>query len=680
MVINHLLSKGLWPRTNSFYMPGFAAPSVVANATLAVGGFRARAARRESTAHVESGAPTRRLRAVPVPPPFSETVTRQFSLWPFGTRILKLYLLLDPSINEPAVMQKVLRAMREEFFRSEARSQTNALRSALLAGHFAIREWNQRQLAHERVTASVACAVTRGSTAYVVLAGEAAALSWDGDLLHSHRATSRVPRPLGGEVPPRVSFWSAPLAEGDRLVLTCGGGWSEDSLISVRALLREGGGEASADLPDVLAGPDGPARVLLAQGTGTAARGVADHPAVGSREPLRSRRHVGRFQKSTTLPGRMALKPMVAGPLGLGAMLLLIAALTLPRALQPGHLAAAVEAEQLLERASQARDPAEGRRLAAAGHERALQAHEGAPVENQALLERAERSLRDADRAYTVPPSVVVHLGDAGPRMADLVATADSLLMLDSQQGVVRGFDASGRDQPFGSGRVVLRAGETVSGGRLDTPVALAGDANGAIAVVDRSRALWIGPTPERVSRRSLSGAGQWKSLESIGLQGGQLLTLDAASRLLAVYPPSGGGPTMIGAATAPSVPFERAIEVVATDADLFVRTAEGAIHRMDHTGHAREFRVSPPDGPLGAVTGLATDRRGGLYLAEAGTGRIVHTTAEGRFIRQLRPTERAGQSPLRALQTSPRGDRLFYADSSAVLSVALPAELPTPL
>src|SRR5205809_6529868 len=145
-------------------------------------------------------------------------IPRQFSVWPFGMRNLRLLLLLDPSRIDAELLAALLRAMQYTCFRSETGSHTNAVRAAVLAAHYVLQHHNHDALPHAQVTAGVAVAIRRGSVAYVALAGDAAALAWRSGRLSGQRTANRSGRPLGLDAEPRITLWSTPLRAGDRLI------------------------------------------------------------------------------------------------------------------------------------------------------------------------------------------------------------------------------------------------------------------------------------------------------------------------------------------------------------------------------------------------------------------------------------------------------------------------------
>jgi hypothetical protein len=121
---------------------------------------------------------------------------------------------------------------------------------------------------------------------------------------------------------------------------------------------------------------------------------------------------------------------------------------------------------------------------------------------------------------------------------------------------------------------------------------------------------------------------------------------------------------------------FEHAAEVLVSR-DVYLRMANGTVRRFNRQGRDLSFAVEPPDGRAVTASALASDRTGGVYLADPVHARIVHTTADGDFLRQLRDPTLAG---VRQLQTSLDGRRLYALVASGVLVFELPEEIPAPV
>src|SRR5215207_5553745 len=161
------------------------------------------------------------------PDSLTASVARHFSLWPFGTRTMRLSLLIDPARMPPSLQRGVVRAAQQAFIRSETGSLTNAVRAAVHAAHYVLQHYNYDVLPQDHATAAAAVVATRGGTAYVALAGDAAVFAWRNRALSGQRTGARSARPLGLEPEPRVTLWSAPFAHDDRLVLVCGAAWPD---------------------------------------------------------------------------------------------------------------------------------------------------------------------------------------------------------------------------------------------------------------------------------------------------------------------------------------------------------------------------------------------------------------------------------------------------------------------
>src|ERR1043165_3635756 len=116
--------------------------------------------------------------ATPAQAPFGAMVARQLSVWPFGARTARLFLLIDPSLPGQTLRAGLLRAMQQGYFASDGYSQTRAVREAALAAHYVLQHHNRDVLPLQQVNAASAVAAVRGSVGFVALAGQAAAFAW----------------------------------------------------------------------------------------------------------------------------------------------------------------------------------------------------------------------------------------------------------------------------------------------------------------------------------------------------------------------------------------------------------------------------------------------------------------------------------------------------------------------
>src|SRR3981081_3136051 len=110
--------------------------------------------------------------------PHGAVLALQLSVWPFATRTLRLFVLIDPSLPDPTPRHGLLRAMQQAYFCSDGCSQTRAVREAALAAHYVLRHHNRDVLPLHHVNAATAVAALRGNVAFVAMAGDAGAFAW----------------------------------------------------------------------------------------------------------------------------------------------------------------------------------------------------------------------------------------------------------------------------------------------------------------------------------------------------------------------------------------------------------------------------------------------------------------------------------------------------------------------
>ncbi|MBV9171814.1 MAG: hypothetical protein JOZ81_17215 [Chloroflexi bacterium] len=611
-----------------------------------------------------------RLRLIPPSPDArcSAVVARQFSLWPFGTRTLRLFLLVDPSRLEPVVMRGVLRAMQEAFFRAETGSQTGAVRAAALAAHYVLRHHNHGVLPLEQITASVAVGATRGRTAYVCLVGDAAAFALRGGVLTGQRSTTRLLRRAGLEQDPRVTLWSTPFERGDRLVLVCGapvGRSVPETVVDVVSNNRPS--EAQERLSTTLSRPGCLVRALVSE--------------AGSPVPADPRLKLVSMQRQAPLSGRKRIRRLLALALPL-AILCAAALVVLSRTAEVPSIEAGQRAQDLLAQVDGAPDIYAAHSVAANALNLASRAATTAPDTYSPLLEQVAQKLDGVDRVVPVDPAVAVRLGPGAANVVDLAAADDAIYTLDPVEATVRTFAADSLEQVPTQQTVLVSRGATVGARRLATPIAmeylpLADSREGELVVVDEGRTVVQRASDGSISTQALPSSGTWQQLGALGAgSDGALFVLDSSARRLLAYSSAGqqlaDPPRLMlnGGSALDDVGWQHVAEVASVK-DLYLRLDDGHVRRFDQTGQPLRYDVQAPDGPLTAVTAMAPDRSGGLYLADPTHARIVQTTADGGFVRQLRAAALTG---VRVLQSSPDGHRLYALVPAGVLAFDAPA------
>ena len=577
--------------------------------------------------------------ATDLPPqlPFGAVVARQLSVWPFAARTAQLFVLVDPSLPDQAVRRGLLRAMQQAYFASEGYSQTRAVREAALAAHYVLRHHNRDVLPLDQVNAATAVAALRSDVAFVALAGHAAAFAWRNQHLTGQRGILRLPRPLGLEQDPLITLWSTPLGAGERLVLVCGATWRPESGRVICEILSntESPQVAERHLSEAL-GNERPAAVLVI-GPDTDAKPVRHLRLVMPSEPVHTLQPAQvRPSKATATPWRRHVRQWLTATCGM-LVLAALAAVAFTIAREPARPAAS----------------------------------------------STEHAFMPLQRVDHVSPSTAVRLGPAAANVIDLAVGDDALYTLDVAEGSVRAFRLDALDQQPTPETMLVRTGMPfdVAGHRLAAPVAIAylsgsGSAGGVLAVVDQARSVIEIGRDRQISPRSVPSSASWQQLGALGSDAaGDLLFLDSGAGRLLEYPPLSqrvvDPPRVIVDATRVSnLRLESVAEIVGEPDTLVLRLDDGTVHRVDVEGVDLLLLASASDRPVN-VSAIASDRAGGLYLADPNNARVLHTTVDGEVLRELRDPTLAG---VRQIQTSLDGQRLYGLVASGVLVFAIPA------
>jgi hypothetical protein len=481
----------------------------------------------------------------------------------------------------------------------------------------------------QQLTAATAVAALRGDTAFVALAGDAAAFAWRDGTLTGQHGIARLPRPLGHEHDPGITLWSTPLARGDRLVLVSGAQWRQDSQLRLQQLLHEHAQTPTDTVEERIA--------ELLTGARRAGVLVVEPTGQSARPPLRlvpAKKQSGRAIRIR----RRWLSSLLA---------LVLLGVATAAALGPAEL--------------QPRSP-------------------GLEAEPQfAPLVTAETA-----PTYSVTPAMSVGLGSSGGNVVDLAVGDDALYTLDVVEASVRAFKLDARDQQPTPETLLVRTGAPIGPGqrRLAAPVAIeylsgARPEQGVLAIVDQARSVVQVGRDRAVSVRPVPSSASWRELGALGGDpDGHLFVLDSGARRLLEYPPLtqqlvDPPRILLDGVSTPNLAFDQAAQIVGEPGDqVYLRMDDGTLHRFDGQGTELPFSVQAPEGPVTTVSGVAPDRSGGLYLVDPTHARILHTTADGALLRQLRDPSLGG---VRLIQSSPDGRRLYALVASGVLVFDLP-------
>jgi hypothetical protein len=545
--------------------------------------------------------------------PFGAIVARQLSVWPFAARTARLFVLVDPPPADAALAEGLLRAMQQAYFASDGYSQTRAVTEATLAAHYVLRHHNRDVLRHEQDIAAAAVAAIRGNIVYIALAGQAAAFAWRGGQLTGQRGVPRLPRPLGLVQDPSITLWSTPLDDGDRLVLVCGATWRPNSAQVLSDVLSSADSTLSAEqqLAEGLRGPE-PASVLAVgpdtQPTKATHLRLLPRPEMAPEQP----RGASASRWLTSLLGLVLLAAVAVGAFKMSN--------------EPSGQVA-VAAPQMLQ-----------------------------------LVERIDR----------VSPQMAVRLGPSATNVVDLAVGDNALYTLDVGESAVRVFALDGVDQQPTPDTVIAAAGTPLDarGQRLGVPVAIE-YVDGALAVVDQSRSVIQIDHDRRLSLRSLPASATWLAVSALGADAsGHLLFVDSAARRVLQYPALGQGlvdapRVVLDPSIAPSIDFARLAEIVSADGVLIVRLDDGRLLRLAPDGSSAPLDISSVHGEQVLAGCIASDRNGGIYVADPANARILQVTAGGSILRELRDPALGG---VRRIESSRDGRNVYGLVASGVL------------
>lgn len=550
--------------------------------------------------------------------PFGAVVARQLSVWPFGARTARLLLLVDPSLPSRSLRDGVLRAMQQGYFASDGYSQTRAVREAALAAHYVLRHHNRDLLPLNQVNAASAVAAVRGRLAFVALAGHAAAFAWRNGELSGQRGILRLPRPLGLEQDPAITLWRTPLSDpADRLVLVCGATWPAEAEREIHSILSSTSSTAEAEqqLADVLGGARPASVLVVAPGARTHLRLLSAH------EP---ERHEALAEPPAPPPRvkHFSLHRWLAQGLGF----LLLGLLTL------------------------------------------------------ALLAISPHTVLPADRVDGLSPRMAVRFGSSAANVVDMAVGDGALYTLDVVDGAVRDFSLDEVEQQPGPETLVARAGTSLSGtGQvLSEPVAIQflPGRPGSLAIVDQSRAVVQLTEDGSLARRELASSMAWRELGALGSNpAGELLLLDSRAHQLLDYPVQDQAivdpPRVVLDETGiAGLSFERFAQVVGTAGSVVARLDDGTVHRFGAGGVHQQLLLPAVNGRSTPISAIASDRSGGVFLADPLDARVVQTSLDGTLVRQLRSPALAG---VRAIDVSLDGRRLYALVATGVLVADIP-------
>lgn len=628
-----------------------------------------------------------------------------------------LFILADAPSASPAVADLIQRI--QNAYWHVPGSATSGLRAALEAGNTWLLEHNQSAAAATR--AGVTCAVLRGSEAFIAQVGSACAY-----IAHQGRLERFPLRDVsGGGQPPlgvaraiEVRFSHAELHPGDVLLL-CDAGFAvrvpEEAIASAIVYV---GVEAALQNLSRLTGADNlTAAVVEFAATATAAEPHTEAPAATpetARPRLKAGEWAGALKQGVargasslgaaarifvqrTLPDQPATKParrrgpssierntpvMIGLAIGIPILVaLLVSTVYLERSTAAQIDTLLTEARRLLQEAdaTPAIDAKRERWLAAldkAQEALALSADDAGAIEVRA---QAQAQLDRLDGTLRVTPALLYDFKKVGQHR--LATQGVSLFVLDQAESQVDRFTLEGDSVAGGEPASVVAKGVAVEARTVSDIIDLVwvpagGDRQkSALLILERGGLiefdLAFGLTTIPFAD-SIVPAGA-RRLDTFD---GNLYLLDTAARQIRRYRPSTDGYSTLPDEyfESPRPELENAIDM-AIDGRIYVAEANGTIHQY-FGGSVVPFELSGLPTQLGRPAAIAVDPNApgesGLYIADYDGARIVHVTADGRFIRQLRaPGDEF--AALEDLLVDERAGKLYVISGGRLYVAALP-------
>lgn len=249
-----------------------------------------------------------------------------------------------------------------------------------------------------------------------------------------------------------------------------------------------------------------------------------------------------------------------------------------------------------------------------------------------------------------------------------VLASGDALFVFDRNRLEVYRFTRS-------------QLGDTVSG--ADTPVIRKGDQVGGLIVGDLVDVAWVeaGGANQRskllavdatggligydvtwgTERLTLASREKWVQPQLAVGYGGNLYVADVGARQIWRHRSAGAGYGDAEPYFGDQSVDLTGLQAVAIDGNIWLLFADGRLLKF-FGGEQRPFIWQGLPDPLNAPTAVAVPLQGDrVYVADAGNGRIIEATKEGRFLRQFRVRE---GDMLRSLRS------MFLDEASSVLYI----------
>jgi len=294
----------------------------------------------------------------------------------------------------------------------------------------------------------------------------------------------------------------------------------------------------------------------------------------------------------------------------------------------------------------------------------------------QQLSDRVEH----VESLYGVVP--MWDFNQEGQSLARVVVGGDSLYVLDKGKNEVHrlimsslGDSAKPAEQPT----VVKKGqqvGDRVVSDLLDMAwVEGAGNQRSKLVVLDTAGGLFGYDSTYGASNLPLGGQDKWQQPQLVMGYGGNLYIVDSKGSQVWRYRPGvkgyEGAPEPYFAAGSPT--DLTGVQAIAIDGSVWLLFPDGRLLKF-LVGEAQPFIPKGPPGtpksPVDVAAPLEGDR---LYVADAGTGRILEYSKEGTLNRQLRPREGDMLKDVRSIYLDEAAGALYLLTGNRLYKANLP-------
>jgi hypothetical protein len=306
---------------------------------------------------------------------------------------------------------------------------------------------------------------------------------------------------------------------------------------------------------------------------------------------------------------------------------------------------------------------------------------------DDARLAAVEQRYQDlSDRIQHVEPLYgVVPLWDfnsEGQNLARVVLGGDSLYVLDKGKSEVYRLilsslgDSAKLAEPPAVVKKAAQVGEHVVSDLLDMAwVEGSGNQRSKLVVLDTAGGLYGYDSTYGVSGLPIGGQDKWQQPQLVMGYGGNLYIVDSKASQIWRYRPGAkgyeGAPESYFASGSPT--DLTGVQAIAIDGSVWLLFPDGRLLKF-LVGEEQPFIPKGPPGtpksPVDVVAPLEGDR---LYIADAGTGRILEYTKDGALLRQFRPREGDILKDVRSIYLDEAAGALYILTGNRLYKANLP-------